>query len=374
MHTHPTEGHPRHVGRAVIDMLFRDAGSARIPIVAVTGTNGKTTTTRMVAAIMAAAGHRVGMTTSDGITVDGTQIASGDMAGPAPVRMVLKNPLVDIAVLDTARGGILREGLGLDSCNVAVVTNVAADHLGLGGIETVEDLARVKAVVPRSVFQDGTSVLNADNLWTVEMARSARGEIIFFSMDEENPIIRDHLRERGRAVVLRSVPEGEMLTLLEHKRETSVLRTAEIPATLGGRVRANTANALAACAAAVACDIPLECLRDALRTFTTEFGQTPGRFNLMEIEGRQVVMGYGHNVAGLEAMADFVRRTAAPRSVGVIAIAGDRRDDDIRAFGALAGMTFDHVVIRENDDPRGSARGEVARLLHDAARAAGLAD
>jgi cyanophycin synthetase len=372
MHTHPTEGHPRHVGRAVIDMLFRGSGSARVPIVAVTGTNGKTTTTRMVAAIMTAAGHRVGMTSSDGITVDGTQIASGDMAGPASAQMVLKNPAVDFAVLETARGGILREGLGFDRCNVGVVTNVAADHLGLGGIETVEDLARVKAVVPQSVFRDGASVLNADNLWTVEMARGARGEIIFFSMDEENPIIRDHLRGRGRAVVLRSAPGGEMLTLLEHKRETSVLRAAEIPATLGGRVRANVANALAACAAAVACDIPLECLRDALRTFTTEFGQTPGRFNLLEIEGRQIVMDYGHNVAGLEAMADFVRRTAAPHSVGVIAIAGDRRDEDIRAFGALAGMTFDRVVIREHDDPRGRARGEVANLLREAVVSVGL--
>jgi len=372
MHTHPTEGHPRHVGRAVIDMLFRDAGSARVPIVAVTGTNGKTTTTRMIAAIMTAAGHRVGMTSSDGITIDGTQIASGDMAGPASAQMVLKNPVVDFAVLETARGGILREGLGFDRCNVAVVTNIAADHLGLGGIETVEDLAQVKGVVPRSVFQDGASVLNADNLWTVEMARTARGETIFFSMDEENPVIRDHLRERGRAVVLRSVAGGEMLTLLEHKRETSVLRAAEIPATLGGRVRANIANALAACAAAVACDIPLECLRDALRTFTTEFGQTPGRFNLLEIEGRQVVMDYGHNVAGLEAMADFVRRTAAPQSVGVIAIAGDRRDEDIRAFGALAGMTFDRIVIREHDDPRGRAPGEVAQLIREAVEGVGF--
>src|SRR5215213_2126367 len=372
MHTHPTQGHPRHVGRAVIDMLFREAGSARVPIVAATGTNGKTTTTRMIAAIMTAAGKKVGMTSSDGISIDGTQIASGDLAGPASAQMVLKNPAVDFAVLETARGGILREGLGFDHCNVGVVTNVAADHLGMGGIETTEDLARVKAVVPQSVFRDGASVLNADNLWTVEMARSARGEIIFFSMDDENPIIRDHLRERGRAVVLRSVPGGEMLTLIEHKRETTVLRAAEIPATLGGRVRANIENALAACAAAVACDIPLECLRDALRTFTTEFGQTPGRFNLMEIEGRQVVMGYGHNVAGLEAMADFVHRTAAPQSAGVIAIAGDRRDEDIRAFGVLAGMTFDRVVIREHDDPRGRARGEVANLLREAVVGVGL--
>ena len=371
MHTHPTEGHPRHVGRAVVDMLFPPGSPSRVPIVAVTGTNGKTTTTRMIAAIMAAAGHRVGTTSSDGISIDGTQIAAGDMAGPVSAQMVLKNPVVDFAVLETARGGILREGLGFDRCDVAVVTNIAADHLGLGGVETVADLARVKAVVPQSVFRDGASVLNADNEWTVEMARTARGEVIFFSMDEASPVVRDHLRERGRAVVLRSTPAGEMLTLLERKRETSLLRADEIPATLGGRVRVNIANALAASAAAVARDVPLECIRDALRAFTTEFGQTPGRFNLLDIDGRQVVMDYCHNVAGLEAIADFVRRTAARQSVGVVAIAGDRRDEDVRAFGELAGRTFDRVVIREHDDPRGRARGEVAQLLQEAVVAAG---
>jgi cyanophycin synthetase len=343
-----------------------------VPIVAVTGTNGKTTTTRMIAAIMTAAGRRVGTTSSDGISIAGTQIASGDMSGPISARMVLKNPVVDFAVLETARGGILREGLGFDRCDVAVVTNIAADHLGLGGVETVEDLARVKAVVPQSVFRDGASVLNADNAWTVEMARTARGEIIFFSMDDANPVVRDHLRERGRAVVLRSTAAGEMLTLLEHKRETTLLRADEIPATLGGRVRVNIANALAAVAAAVARDVPLECVRDALRAFTTGFDQTPGRFNLLDIEGRQVVVDYCHNVAGLEAIADFVRRTTARQSVGVIAIAGDRRDEDVRAFGEVAGRTFDHVVIREHDDLRGRHPGEVARMLQEAVVAGGL--
>jgi cyanophycin synthetase len=368
MHTHPTEGHPRRVGRAVVDMLFPNGGSARIPIVAVTGTNGKTTTTRMIAHIMRAAGQHVGMTTTDGVYIDDTQIAAGDMAGPTSAQMVLKNPAVDFAVLETARGGIVRSGLGFDRCDVAVVTNVSSDHLGLGGVSTLEELMRVKAVVPQSVFQDGASVLNADNEWTVRIAETARGEIIFFSMDEENPVIRDHRRERGRAVVLRQTPGGEMLTLLEDKEETSLLLASEIPATLGGRIRANVANALAAAAAAVA----RECIRDALREFTTDFAQTPGRFNLLDVAGRQVVMDYAHNVAALEAIADFVTRTGAPRNIGVVTVPGDRRDEDARAFGLLAGQIFDEVVVREDENPRGRTRGEMAALLRQAVLDAGL--
>ncbi|MDQ2651911.1 MAG: cyanophycin synthetase [Chloroflexota bacterium] len=372
MHTHPTQGQPRRVGRAVIDMLFADAGPARIPILAITGTNGKTTTTRMIAHILRATGQTVGMTTSDGIFIDGVQIEAGDSAGPISARMVLQNPIVDCAVLETARGGILREGLGFDRCNIAVVTNVSYDHLGQHGIMSLEDLARVKAVVPQSVFRDGASVLNADDPWTVEMARTARGEIIFFAMDAENLVVREHVRERGRAVVLQQTPAGDMLTLLEGNKETGILLASEIPATLGGRIRVNIANALAASAGTLAHGVPLEVIRNALRTFTADYAQTPGRFNLLDVEGRQVVMDYGHNLSGLAAVADFVRRTAPPRSVGVIAIAGDRRDEDIRAFGELAGRTFDQIVIREHDNPRGRQRGEVARLLKEAVIASGF--
>jgi cyanophycin synthetase len=366
MHTHPTEGHPRHVGRAVIDMLFPPGRPSRVPIVAVTGTNGKTTTSRMIAHIMKTAGRKVGMTTTDGIYIDGTQIAAGDMSGPTSAQMVLKNPAIDFAVLETARGGILRSGLGFDRCNVAVVTNVASDHLGLKGINTLSELARVKEVVPQSVLPDGASVLNADNPYTVEMARTARGEIIFFSVDEENPVIRDHLRERGKAVVLRSTRHGEMITLIEHRRDTSLLLAEEIPATMDGRVRVNIQNAMAAAAAAFALDVQLEYIRNALRTFTSSFFQTPGRFNLLEIDGRKVLLDYCHNVAGLESMADFVKRMDADRTIAMIAIPGDRSDEDITAFGRLAGDTFDEIVIREDVNPRGRQRGEVAGMLHDA--------
>jgi len=372
MHTHPTEGHPRHVGRAVVDMLFPPGAASRVPIVAVTGTNGKTTTTRMLAHIMKQAGKTVGMTTTDGIYIDGTQIASGDMSGPTSAQMVLKNPAVNFAVLETARGGILRSGLGFDRCNVAVVTNIASDHLGLKGIDTLADLARVKAVVPQATLRDGASVLNADNEYTVEMARTSRGEIIFFSLDEENPVIRDHIREKGRAVVLRPTRYGEMITVIEHRRDTSLLLAEEIPATLGGRVRVNIANALAAVAAAVAMDVQLEHIRHALRSFTSSFYQTPGRFNLMEIDGKQVMIDYCHNVAGLEAVGDFLRRYNAEKSIGVITMPGDRKDDDIRAFGELAGRTFDEIIIREDHDRRGREHGSIAAMLREAVGAAGM--
>ncbi len=374
MHTNPTEGHPRHVGRAVVDMLFPPGSKSRVPIVAVTGTNGKTTTVRMISHIMKTAGRRVGMTTTDGIYIDGTQIMSGDMSGPTSAKMVLKNPTINYAVLETARGGILRSGLGFDRCDIAVVTNVTSDHLGLHGIDSLADLARVKAVVPQSVFRDGKSVLNADNEWTAEMARYARGEILYYSMEEDNPVVREHLRNKGRAVILRKVAAGDMITIIENRRETSLLLASQIPATFDGRLRVNVSNALAAVTAALADDVQLEYIRQAMRTFTSSFYQTPGRFNLLEFQGRRIIMDYCHNVAGLESMADFVQRMEAARSIAVISIPGDRLDDDIAAFGKLAGETFSELVIREDANTRGRPSGQIAARLKDAAVAAGLAD
>lgn len=372
MHTHPTEGRSRPVGEAVIAMLFPPEQPFRIPIVAVTGTNGKTTTTRMIAHIMRHAGRTVGLATTDAIEIDGKVIASGDMAGPVSAQLVLRHPRVDCAVLETARGGILRTGLGFDRCDVAVVTNVASDHLGLKGIETLDDLARVKAVLPSAVFQDGASVLNADNGWTVAMAGDSQGETIFFSMDEHSPIIRAHIREHGRAVVLSDVDGDEVITLIEYETSTPIILAREIPATAAGRIRVNIANAMAAIAAAIARRVPLSTIREALMTFGNGYDQTPGRFNLLSVEGREVLMDYGHNVEALRSVGEFVRRSTAPSTIGVITSPGDRRDIDISAFGDLAARIFDRLIIRDGSTLRERPPGEVAGLLRTAALAAGM--
>jgi cyanophycin synthetase len=371
MHTNPTEGHPRHVGRAVIDMMYERNAPSRVPIVAVTGTNGKTTTSRMIAHIMKTAGKTVGLTTTDGIYIDGTQMMSGDMSGPTSARMVLKNPTIDYAVLETARGGILRSGLGYDRCNIAVVTNVTGDHLGLKGVETMAELARVKEVVPASVLRDGASVLNADNEWTVRMTRSARGEIIFFSMDEDNPVVKEHIRAKGRAVLLRKTRQGEMLTIYESRRETSLLLASQIPATMDGRIRVNIENAMAAAAAALADDVNLDYIRLGLRTFSNSFSQAPGRFNMLDMGTKRVLMDYCHNVAGLQSIADFVTRMDSDRTVGVISMPGDRSNTDMQEFGELAARTFDKLIIREDNNTRGRPAGEIADILKSAAVSAG---
>jgi cyanophycin synthetase len=372
MHTHPTEGTPRPVGQAVVDMLFAEGQPARVPILAVTGTNGKTTTTRMIAHIMRAAGHTVGLTTTDGIEIDGDLIESGDMAGPSSARLVLRHPRVDCAVLETARGGMLRSGLGFDRCDVAVVTNVASDHLGLGGIDTLDQLARVKAVLPSAVFRDGASVLNADNPWTAAMAAGARGEVILFSLDEHSTVVRNHLNEHGRAIVLGVIGGDEVILLVGRGHRTPILRAGDIPATMGGWIRVNIANAMAAVAAAIAREVPIATIRDALMTFGNGYGQTPGRFNLLTIEGREVLIDYGHNVEALSGVGEFVRRTGAPHSVGVITSPGDRRDVDITAFGELAAGIFDRLVIRDGSTLRERPAGQVAGLLRDAALRAGM--
>jgi cyanophycin synthetase len=372
MHTHPTEGTPRPVGRAVVQSLFPVGAPFRIPVIAVTGTNGKTTTSRMIAHIMRATGQTVGLTTTDGIYVDDELIAAGDMAGPQSAQFVLQDPRVDFAVLEAARGGILRSGLGYDHCNVAVVTNVTSDHLGLRGATSMRDLARAKAVVPASVFQDGTSVLNADNRWTVTMADDARGDVTFFSMNADNPTVQDHLRDQGRALVVRPAPDGDALILLERDVETHIMFAHEIPATLGGRIRVNIENALAAIGATLAVGVPLETIRSALMTFSSDFSKTPGRFNLLSIGGCNVLMDYGHNVGALQGIADVVKGFAAPRAIGLIAIPGDRRDEDAHAFAKLAARTFDQIVIREDSDRRGREPGEMAGLLHTAILATGF--
>src|SRR5262245_7002638 len=387
MHTHPTEGEPQYVAKPVIDLLFPGDTPARIPILAVTGTNGKTTTVRMIAHILKLMGRRVGMTSTDGIVVDGRMIRRGDMSGPKSARMILQNPTVDTAVFEVARGGILREGLGFDRVDVAVVTNVTADHLGLGGIDTLRQLSDVKGVLVEAVPRTGTAVLNADDPYVTRMADRSRGRVILFSLETEKgqrgfDRVDGFTSRGGAAFVLRHTPDGDQIVLRHGPRVMPVLYTHLIPATFGGKARMNVANGLAAAAAAWAAGAHLHDIRQGLRTFTTSFFQAPGRLNYLEVGGVRVVIDYCHNVDGMRNLADFARKMAGDasgngssaarhgRAIGVIGMPGDRRDEDMREYGSLAAGAFDEIIVREDRNLRGRAPGATATLVADGVREA----
>jgi cyanophycin synthetase len=385
MHTHPTEGEPQYVAKPVIDLLFPAGANARIPILAVTGTNGKTTTVRMIAHILKLMGRRVGMTSTDGIVVDGRTIRRGDMSGPKSARMILQNPTVDTAVFEVARGGILREGLGFDRADVAVVTNITADHMGLGGITTLKQLSDVKGVIVDAVPRTGTAVLNADDPYVARLGGNSRGSVIYFSMETEKgepgfDRVDGHAGRGGAAFVIRHTPEGDQIVLRHGPRTMPVLYTHLVPATFGGRARMNIANALAAAAAAWASGAHLHDIRQGLRTFTTSFFQAPGRLNYLEVAGVRVVIDYCHNVDGMRNLADFARRMNGDgsgngsgrtgRAIGVIGMPGDRRDEDMREYGAYAAGAFDEIIVREDRNLRGREPGVAATLVADGVRRA----
>jgi cyanophycin synthetase len=387
MHTHPTEGEPQYVAKPVLDLLFPPGAPARIPIVAVTGTNGKTTTVRMIAHVFKLMGRRVGMTSTDGIVIDGRLTKKGDMSGPKSAQMVLQNPTIDMAVFEVARGGIVREGLGYDRNDVAVVTNVTGDHLGLGGIDTIRQLASVKSVLVDAVPKTGTAVLNADDPHVAKMARACEGRVVYFSTATEKGSdgwdrVDSHCGRGGAAFVLQPAADGELIVLRLGPRTMPVLYTHLVPATFGGKARMNVANALAAAAAAWAAGAHLHDIRQGLRTFTTSFFQAPGRLNLVEQGGVRLVIDYCHNVDGMRQLADFVRRMVEPakalggaatqrgRAIGVIGIPGDRRDGDQHDYGYLAAGAFDELYVREDRTLRGRKPGESAGNVIRGVRAA----
>jgi cyanophycin synthetase len=386
MHTNPTEGDPQYAARPVIDLLFPAGRPSRIPIVAVTGSNGKTTTVRMISHIMKGKGHKVGLTSTDGIYIDERLTQQVDASGPRSALKVLQNPRVDLAVFEVARGGILREGLGYGRNDVAVVLNVTGDHLGLGEIETMEQLAAVKQVIVEAVPRDGVAVLNADDPLVAGMRRACSGSVIFFSAQQDNELVERWVRRGGKAVVLEQEPQGELMVIRDGSRRTMPIgHTHLFPATFDGRARMNIQNALAAAAAAHAVGAHLHDIRHGLRTFAPSFFQAPGRMNLVELAGVKVVIDYAHNAAGLRAVGDFVEQmTSAVRDhappgfaswtanlrVAVVATAGDRRDDDMRELGRVAARYFDDIIIREDVNTRGRERGETAAIVLEGVQAA----
>jgi cyanophycin synthetase len=382
MHTNPTEGEPQYVAKPVIDLLFPPGTASRIPIVAVTGTNGKTTTARMIAHIMKGMGRKVGLTSTDGIYVDGRIVRKADASGPRSASMVLQNPTVDFAVFEVARGGILREGLGYQRNDVAVVLNVTGDHLGLGGIHSIRQLAEVKRVIVEAVPRDGVAVLNADDPLVAAMARHCSGSVIYFSMDPEHERLKFQASRGRRGVTLEQGTNGEKIVLRQGRKSMDLVWTHLIPATFEGRARMNVQNALAAAAAAWAAGAHLHDIRQGLRTFTTTYFMAPGRLNMFELDGYRVVVDYAHNPPAMESLGEFVERLSEPsaggaraavtgRRIGVVATAGDRRDEDIRELGRVAARYFDEIIVREDENNRGRERGGTAALIRDGIDAAG---
>ncbi len=361
MHLAPSEGIGRNVAEHVLNMLFPPGTPSRIPIFAITGTNGKTTTTRLIAHILKVSGCAVGFTTTDGTYIQNNQIVSGDNTGPVSAQLVLKDPSVQVAVLETARGGIIRSGLGYDHCDIAVVTNVAADHLGLKDINTLEDLARVKAVVPRSVSPKGFAVLNAEDENVYRMRKEVEGKVVLFSMDENNENIRRNARRGGISCVY----ENGYITILKGKWKVRVEKAIDIPLTYGGRADFMIQNVLAATLACFVHGVSLEDIRGGLTSFAPSVAQTPGRINFIEMGDFTVLMDFAHNPAGLIGLSNFINKLSYDKRTAVLTGVGDRRDEDLREVGKLCADVFDKIIIRRGDYLRGRTEEEVFKLLRE---------
>ena len=362
MHIEPSEGLPRNVAEPVVDMLFPKGSVGRIPIIAVTGTNGKTTTTRLIAHIAKSAGKKVGYTTSDGVYIQNQLMMKGDCTGPISSAFVLKDPTVDFAVLECARGGILKAGLAFQNCEVAVVTNVAADHIGLGGINTVEAMAKVKAVVPETVFPHGYAVLNADDDRVYKMKNDLKCNIALFSMDENNPRIKEHAAKNG----LSCVYENGFVTLMKGSWKIRVLDAKKIPLTFEAKAVHNINNCLPAVLATYLYrDISIEDIRTGLQTFIPSESLTPGRLNFFNFKNFTMLADFAHNPHGLKLLCDFVSKLDYPSKIGVISGTGDRRDEDIRELGAISAQYFDEIIIRCDKNLRGRTAEEIIELLKE---------
>ncbi len=361
MHLAPAKGLPRNVAAPVIEKLFPKGSNGKIPIVAVTGTNGKTTTTRLIAHIMKMEGYRVGYTTTDGVYIQNRLLVQGDCTGPNSAEFVLKDPTVNFAVLECARGGLLRAGLGFKNCNVAVVTNIAPDHLGLKGIHTVEQLAKVKGVVPETVLPDGHAILNADDDLVYEMRRGLQCNVALFSMNENNPRILALQRKGG----ITAVYENGYVTLCRGEWKMRVMKAHEIPITYGGKAEFMIQNVLPAIIAANIQGASIEDMKAGLSTFIPSPNQTPGRLNLFEFKKFTVLLDFAHNAAGMRALKKFTDTLEGTVKVGIIAGIGDRREQDNNDIGSVAAEMFDEIIIRQDKNLRGKTDQEIIRMLED---------
>ena len=374
MHIAPSEGTPRDAAAPVVDMLFPPGTPSRVPIAAVTGTNGKTTTARMLAHIAKMAGYTPGLTTTDGVYIDGQRTVEGDMTGPVSARMVLSDPQIDLAVLETARGGLLRAGMGVPEVDVGAVINVASDHLGIKGIDTLEQLAEIKRIVVE-IARD-CAVLNADDPNVLKMSAYTDAAVIcYVTMNPSHPLVREHIRAGGRACALEAGVNGHMITLYDKGSHIPLMWTHLIPATMEGRALHNVQNAMIAAAMAFSLGMKLDAIRHGLRTFDTTFFQAPGRMNVYSEHPFKVVMDYGHNAHAVGMMAELAQRLdVSGRRIVVLAGPGDRRDEDLRAIAQAVAGKFDHYICRRDDGFRGRDGDEVPRIMAKALAAAGVAE
>ncbi len=361
MHLAPTHGLPRNVAGAVVDMLFPQGAPIKIPIIAISGTNGKTTTTRLMAHIVKNMGYKVGFTTSDGIYIQNRMLQKGDCTGPSSAEFVLKDPTVNFAVLETARGGMLRAGLGFGACNIAIITNIAADHLGLKGINTVEELARVKAIVAESVVKDGYAILNADDDLVYDMRKNLECNVAYFSMDENNPRIVEHCKRGGLAAIY----ENGYVTISKGEWKMRVEKAVNIPLTFRGHAKFNIQNVLPTVLAGFIQGFKIADIKMALETFIPSPAQTPGRMNMFRFKNFDLMLDYAHNPAGFAAIADFLSSVEATEKIGIIAGVGDRRDEDILELGKLSATMFDKIIIRQDKNLRGRSEESLIGLMKE---------
>lgn len=361
MHLAPAKGLPRNVAGHVIDMLYPPGSTSRIPIVAVAGTNGKTTTTRLIAHMARMKGHKVGYTTTDGVYIQNRLLMTGDCTGPASAEFVLKDPTVNFAVLESARGGLLRAGLGFKNCDIGIVTNVSADHLGLKGIHTIEQLARVKGVVPETVFPDGYAILNADDDLVYEMRKNVKSKVALFSLDEDSPRMKRHAKGGGLAAVY----EDGYITICKGEWKMRVTKAINVPLTFEGKAVFMIQNVLPAVLAGYIRGFSIEDIKVAIESFIPSPAQTPGRLNMFRFKNFTVLLDYAHNPAGLRALQAMIEKMEGTPKVGMIAGIGDRRPEDNHEIGMIAAEMFDEIIIRQDKHLRGKTEKELIEMIHN---------